>query len=114
VLWTADLAGYGRATSNLAALAIAEILDDGYRRCGVAVTNGGGRVVKYMGDACLATFPEERCEQAVESARALEHAVEGLSAGIRISEPVYRQLPNDRRPGWTKNRPPATYSASRS
>lgn len=30
-------------------------------------------------------------------------------AGIRISEPVYRKLPSDRRGGWEKHQPPATY-----
>lgn len=29
--------------------------------------------------------------------------------GVRISEPVYRKLPNDRRSGWEKHQPPATY-----
>ncbi len=33
----------------------------------------------------------------------------GGGAGIRISEPVYRSLPNERRGPWKKNRPPATY-----
>jgi class 3 adenylate cyclase len=34
----------------------------------------------------------------------------GSGAGIRISEPVYRQLPSDRRTPWRKHRPPATYT----
>ena len=34
----------------------------------------------------------------------------GSGPGIRISEPVYRQLPNDRRSAWTKRQPPATYT----
>ncbi|MEZ5410169.1 MAG: adenylate/guanylate cyclase domain-containing protein [Acidimicrobiales bacterium] len=33
----------------------------------------------------------------------------GRGPGIRISEPVYRQLPNGDRHGWSKHRPPATY-----
>ena len=33
----------------------------------------------------------------------------GGGAGIRISEPVYRSLPNDRRGPWKKHRPVATY-----
>jgi len=36
----------------------------------------------------------------------------GAGAGIRISEPVYRKLPNDARAGWNKHQPPATYTAS--
>jgi adenylate cyclase len=34
----------------------------------------------------------------------------GGAAGIRISEPVYRSLPNERRGPWAKYRPPATYT----
>ena len=34
----------------------------------------------------------------------------GGGAGIRISEPVFRQLPAERRDAWAKHRPPATYS----
>jgi class 3 adenylate cyclase len=33
----------------------------------------------------------------------------GGGGGVRISEPVYRQLPNDRRRAWQKMKPPATY-----
>ena len=33
----------------------------------------------------------------------------GRGAGVRISEPVYRQLPNDARSPWRKQKPPATY-----
>jgi class 3 adenylate cyclase len=34
----------------------------------------------------------------------------GAGPGIRISEPVYRKLPNDERGSWRKHQPPATYS----
>lgn len=34
----------------------------------------------------------------------------GAGPGIRISEPVYRKLPNDVRGGWEKHQPPATYA----
>jgi class 3 adenylate cyclase len=34
-------------------------------------------------------------------------------AGIRITEPVYRQLSNDERGKWTKNKPPAVYTLQR-
>ncbi len=34
----------------------------------------------------------------------------GNGAGVRVSEPVYRQLPNDRRRAWRKRKPPATYT----
>lgn len=33
----------------------------------------------------------------------------GRGPGIRISEPVFRQLPNEARAAWTKRKPPAIY-----
>ena len=160
VLLSAGLAGYARATANLDALAVAEFLDGWYRRCGATIRKHGGRIVKYMGDGCLATFPDDRCVAAIDAAAELQRAIDndvktkyrlkvevganvhlaivaegdfgpdgdrrydvlgsgvnhlflmGGGAGIRVSEPVYRQLPNDRRGEWKKNRPPATYTLS--
>jgi class 3 adenylate cyclase len=34
----------------------------------------------------------------------------GSGAGTRISEPVYRKLPSDRRSPWHRRQPPATYT----
>jgi class 3 adenylate cyclase len=161
VLVVADLAGYARAISNLEALGVAALLDDWYRRTSRIVRAHGGRVVKWIGDACLATFPDEKSCDAVDAVLELERALApfasehrvklelgasvhvavvaegefgpeddprydvlgsgvnhlftmGRGSGIHISEPVYRRLPNERRARWTKNRPPATYSLSRS
>ena len=36
----------------------------------------------------------------------------GGGAGVRISEPVYRQLPSDQRGPWDKQKPPAVYRYS--
>ena len=160
VLLSADLAGFARATANLDALAAAAFLDDWYRHCAAAVRNHGGRIVKYMGDGCLAIFDDDASVDAIDTATQLQSAVDDLKskhrlkvevganvhlatvaegdfgpdddrrhdvvgsgvnhlflmgggAGIRISEPVYRRLPNDRRAAWKKNRPPATYTLSR-
>jgi hypothetical protein len=33
----------------------------------------------------------------------------GAGPGIRISEPVFRRLPNDQRRAWHKRQAPATY-----
>jgi class 3 adenylate cyclase len=37
----------------------------------------------------------------------------GGGPGIRISEPVYRRLPNEARGPWNKLKPPATYTLDR-
>jgi adenylate cyclase len=150
-----DLAGYTRAAMHYEALELATRLDDFYCRSAATIARHGGRVVKFMGDACFAVFSEERCVEAVEAALALRHEIEGARGsvlglslganvhlaqvaegelgpeggrrydvlgsgvnylfrmgggpGVRISEPVYRRLPNERRGGWDKHKPPATY-----
>jgi adenylate cyclase len=155
VLVSADLAGYTRCAAGLDALTVARFLDGWYRAAAAIIRARGGRVVKFMGDAVLAVFPEDRavdavdaCEQMIESVRATRGVMKvelganvhtavvaegefgpdddrrydvlgsgvnhlflmGGAAGIRISEPVYRALPNERRGPWAKYRPPATYT----
>lgn len=156
-LLTADLAGFARACANESALAIATFLDRWYRQSAPIITTRGGRIVKFMGDAVLAVFPETAVLQAVDAASALREAAGALRAetrwrvdlgvnihlaivaegevgpdgdrrydvfgsgvnhvfvmgggpGVRISEPVYRQLPSELRGAWAKQRPPATYT----
>lgn len=156
VLFLADLAGYTRATGVLDAMRIATFLDGWYRESTRVLRARGGRVVKFMGDAVLATFPEDACVAAVDAFEELSAANDAIQsdlpmklalganihlaivaegeiggerydvlgsavnhlfsmgggAGLRISEPVYRQLPNDRRSRWRKHQPPATYHAT--
>ncbi|MBL8606043.1 MAG: adenylate/guanylate cyclase domain-containing protein [Myxococcales bacterium] len=157
VLLTADLTGFARAVASADALTVATMLDDWYRRAAEVIKRRGGRVVKFMGDACFATFPEDACLAAVDAARELGPTVVamnrdrglrldlgvnvhlavvaagevgpeddarydvlgtgvnhvfmmGRGPGVRISEPVYRQLPDARRGEWDKHKPPAVYS----
>jgi class 3 adenylate cyclase len=155
VLVAADLAGYARAAAHEDALSIASFLDRWYRTAAKLTRAHGGRVVKFMGDAVLAVFPETSAIAAVDAATDLRAQLPalrgswrvdlgvnvhlaivaegelgpdddrrydvlgsgvnhlflmGAGAGIRISEPVFRQLPTERRDAWTKHRPPATYA----
>lgn len=150
-LFSADLAGYTRATAHLDALSVAAYLDEWYRHCGDAIRPRGGRIIKFMGDGCFAVFPEDRCPDAVDAALELARTTQRLAVGVGtklhlgvvaagevgpegerrydvfgsavnflfrmggagtllISEPVYRQLPSDRRAAWERNKPPAVYS----
>lgn len=147
-----DLAGYTRTTQSLDALAAAEFLERYYAICSEEISARGGRVVKWLGDACLAVFPVDRTTDAVSSVEAIEARCGGdldtrlgasvhvatVAAGrigpegargydvigsgvnhlflmrrgrveLRISEPVYRQLDNERRGVWHKDKPPASY-----
>jgi class 3 adenylate cyclase len=157
VLVTADLAGYARACAHRGALEIGTFLDAWYRDAARVIRARDGRVVKFVGDAVLAVFAEDRAVAAVDAAVELADALTptcsshgfrvalganvhlavvaegdygpdddrrydvlgsgvnhlflmGGGQGIRISEPVYRQLPNERRDAWAKQRPPATYT----
>jgi adenylate cyclase len=160
VLLAVDLAGYTRAIANLDAIEVARFLDEWYRSCAHEIRTRGGRVVKFIGDGCLAVFPEDRGPDAIAAAVALGDALGGIRArhgwkiecganvheatvaagdygpdddrrydvigsgvnhlflmgggsGLRISEPIYRQLANDDRGAWRRHKPPATYSLAR-
>jgi class 3 adenylate cyclase len=79
-LLVADLAGFARATAGLEATRVAAFADDWYRSCATTVRAAGGRVVKYMGDACLAVFPGDACAAAVDAAHELRRALEPVRA----------------------------------
>src|SRR5262245_30702179 len=159
VMMLADLAGFTRVVAGFDAIEIARIVDDFYTLAAERVGANRGRVVKYSGDNCLATFDAGAGRDAVACAQALRADVQALGerigvaldaginihratvvvgefgpagasqydligagvihlfrmgsgAGIRVSEPVYRQLSNDERSPWHKYQPPATYSFS--
>jgi adenylate cyclase len=152
VMLEVDLAGYARWAGTQDAVNLAAFLDRYYRRCADEIRSRGGRVVKFIGDGCLATFPPDEGPAAIAAAEALvaqtaDHDrlqgsanvhvatvaagdfgpdddkrfdivgagvnhlfLMGGAPGIRISEPIYRQLPNDARSRWHKHKPPATYT----
>jgi adenylate cyclase len=85
VLFTADLAGSTRACAQMTPLEVAAFLGDWYRAIDAGIGKQGGRVVKYMGDGCLATFPPECCAGAVAAAMELrEHRADGLALGVGV------------------------------
>jgi class 3 adenylate cyclase len=154
VLVMVDLAGFTKAIAPLSSMQLAELVDDFYRLMAEVVISHGGRVIKFVGDGCLAVFDEDDAlaavtcvHDAIAPVRALgeRHGVAldvganvhlsvvvegelggratdivgagvvhvfrmGAGPGIRISEPVYRKLPNDQRGPWRKHQPPATYT----
>lgn len=87
VILVHDLAGYTKATARTAPLALADFLDAYYRACGERVRAGGGRIVKFMGDACLAVFDEARCAEALDVAVALQADVAPLAGlhGVAVT-----------------------------
>jgi adenylate cyclase len=156
VIMVADLAGFSRAVGPLSTVELAELVHRFYTAAAVLVESRGGRVVKFVGDGCLALFAEGAALAAIDCALAFGDIARALGAdfdvafdvganvhlativegtfgvgasagfdvmgagvlhafrmgagpGVRISEPVYRKLPSDRRHGWHKRQPPATY-----
>ena len=155
-----DLVGWTRTSQRNNDLSLIEFLDAYYELCHAELTGRGARVLKFMGDSCMAIVEPERLSALVADLPAIHEHIEALSQkhgislkvatnvhlarvaagdlgpadtrhfdvigsgvnhvflmggspGIRISEPVYRQLPNQARGPWNKHRPPATYSLSR-
>ncbi|HEV8323166.1 MAG TPA: adenylate/guanylate cyclase domain-containing protein [Myxococcota bacterium] len=80
-----DMAGYTRAVREARAVDVAVFLDRFYRACHEAVAGAGGRVVKFMGDACLAVFPPEQCAAALDALRGLRVEVDRLGAAHHLA-----------------------------
>jgi class 3 adenylate cyclase len=153
---TVELTGYTKAFQTRDDAEAAGFVDEYYCLCEEVMTKKGGTIVKFMGDGCLLTFPEEATANALGAALELERALDDLTErhklrlllcanihlglviagqfgagpsrhadiigrvvnqtfllgrgpGIRISEPVYRKLPNEARGAWNKHKPPAIY-----
>lgn len=150
-----DLARFTQAVAGLDSRGLATVVAAFYRAADEVVSRHSGRVVKFVGDGCLAVFDPGDVVQALEAVDALRSRVRALGdehnldldlganvhvatvaegafglgdayeivgmgvihafrmgggAGTRISEPVYRRLPSDRRSPWRKHQPPATYA----
>jgi len=85
VLLSVDLAGYTRCVAALDSLGVARFIDDWYRCCATEIRSRGGRVVKFMGDACFAVFPADRGPDAVDAARAIDAALPPISARHQLA-----------------------------
>jgi adenylate cyclase len=57
-------------------------IEEFYDRCGQCITTAGGTIIKYIGDALLATFPEECADAAVSAARCLRREYAAIVAGL--------------------------------
>ena len=73
-----DLAGYAKTVRSRGDLETAAFLDIYYRLCHGVIARHGGRIVKFMGDACMAAFEPEHCAQAVGCAQALRREIDAL------------------------------------
>lgn len=82
VLCVVDLAGYSRASRDHSDHEIANFVDRYYLITHELITQHGGSVVKFIGDAFLAVFPAGAGSGAVAAALALQNQVRTLSAEL--------------------------------
>lgn len=84
VLVLVDLAGYAASFGHHDDATMAAFTQAYYELCAEALEGAGGRVVKFIGDSCLAVFPVEAAPAAVDAVRALAARVSVLAKGRRV------------------------------
>jgi class 3 adenylate cyclase len=78
VLWYADLRGFTRISDETSGAQIVEMLNEIFEMLTASLRTRGGHVLKFIGDAMLATLSFEAAEERVACNRGLEAAVESL------------------------------------
>ena len=76
----ADLTRYMANARGTSDAALADLLDAYYRHAEGAVSAAGGRLVKFMGDAFLAVWPEERAGLGAAALAALKRDLDAWLA----------------------------------
>jgi len=74
----ADLLRYTAQVDRLPDAEVARVMTAYYALAGSTMASGGGRVVKFIGDAMLAVFPAERSEDGVVALLNLKDAADEL------------------------------------
>ena len=76
VLWYADIRGFTPLSDSEPGAVVVEMLNDVFEVLTASLRERGGQVLKFIGDAMLATFPFEEADRAETCARALDAAIE--------------------------------------
>jgi adenylate cyclase len=82
VLWYADLRGFTRISDVSSGAAIVEMLNDTFETLTATLRPRGGHVLKFVGDAMLATISFDEPDEKATCRRALDAAVEA-SANLK-------------------------------
>jgi adenylate cyclase len=86
VLWYADIRGFTATTDAASGPVIIDLLNDVFEALTAAIRARGGQVLKFIGDAMLATFslddgdPAETCRRALDAAAEAMQRLDALSA----------------------------------
>jgi class 3 adenylate cyclase len=103
VIVVVDLANFSRAFHERGDVAIAAFLDAYYSLCERTIAVLGiGRIIKFLGDGCLALFPAERASAALGAVLGVERGLQELTreqgwpfvlgANIHLAEVVEAEL----------------------
>lgn len=79
-----DLARFTNAVAGMDALEIAALIDRFYTTADRTINQHDGRVVKYLGDGCLAVFPSDRAVDAVDCVEKLRSLVNELGSDLNV------------------------------
>jgi class 3 adenylate cyclase len=80
-----DLAGFARLFQTETDERMAHVVHDYYAACEEVIAKRGGRVIKFMGDGCLAVFPVENAANAVGAVLDMRSRIAEISSQHRIS-----------------------------
>jgi adenylate cyclase len=78
VLWYADIRGFTGVSDSAPGPVVVELLNDVFEILTASLRERGGQVLKFIGDAMLATFPFEDADRAETCRRALDAAIEAM------------------------------------
>ena len=84
IVLVADLTGYASGFRSHSDAEMAAFLDRFYRMIDDVIEKHGGRVIKFMGDAVLSTFPPEDATDAVAAAVEMQHHAGYLAEDVRL------------------------------
>jgi adenylate cyclase len=80
VLWYADIRGFTALSDSAPGPVVVELLNDVFEILTASLRPRRGQVLKFIGDGMLATFPFEDADRAETCARALDAAIEAMTA----------------------------------
>ncbi len=84
IVLVADLTGYTRGFRSHSDAEMASFLDRFYRMSAHVIEEKGGRVIKFIGDSVLSTFPPEAPSDAVSAAVEMQHEAALLADDVGL------------------------------
>ena len=86
ILWYADIRGFTLTSDAASGPVIVDLLNSVFEALTASLRERGGQVLKFIGDAVLATFPLEGADDAETCRRALDAADEALARLETLSQ----------------------------